>query len=171
MLGFTLGPCLSSQTPWRPWILTPQEAEPTRTGSEVRFSVSIVGMNHFSQKVAPSLIQGTVRGLADPSLPGLPNAEMPWGLAGGAWASQVLIGSKPYISHCLLLLYSKSKPVWQDSFKEISSTLGFFLLTNRQRRGEGCLRPPHLREKLSVPLGLGWCHSANMGRTLSGVPR
>uniref|UniRef100_A0A4X1TSF6 Protein ripply3 n=1 Tax=Sus scrofa TaxID=9823 RepID=A0A4X1TSF6_PIG len=26
---------LESQTPWRPWILTPQEAEPTRTGSEL----------------------------------------------------------------------------------------------------------------------------------------
>ncbi|TEA40010.1 hypothetical protein DBR06_SOUSAS2910053, partial [Sousa chinensis] len=24
-----------SQTPWRPWILTPQDADPTRTGSEV----------------------------------------------------------------------------------------------------------------------------------------
>lgn len=24
-----------SQTPWRPWTLTPQEAEPTRTGSEL----------------------------------------------------------------------------------------------------------------------------------------
>ena len=35
--------------------------------------------------------------------------------------------------------------------------LGFFLLTGWQKRGEVCLGPPHLREKLSVPSALGWC--------------
>ncbi|KAF5927495.1 hypothetical protein HPG69_016134 [Diceros bicornis minor] len=33
MPRFTLGSCHSSPTPWRPWILTPQDAEPNRTGS------------------------------------------------------------------------------------------------------------------------------------------
>ncbi|XP_019511302.1 PREDICTED: protein ripply3 isoform X2 [Hipposideros armiger] len=36
MLGFTPGPCRCSPTPWRPWVLTPRDAERTGTGSPLQ---------------------------------------------------------------------------------------------------------------------------------------
>ena len=64
MLWFTLGPCPSSQTPWRPWTLTPQEAEPTRTGSEVR---SVCGPCRYQPVRPESSTISTMKGPGEAS--------------------------------------------------------------------------------------------------------
>ncbi|TKC46407.1 hypothetical protein EI555_005957 [Monodon monoceros] len=72
MLGFTLGPCPSSQTPWRPWIMTPQDADPTRTGGEVRLYLPISKRQEYLQssgeKVLASFpVQATIHFYNDES--------------------------------------------------------------------------------------------------------
>ncbi|MXQ83228.1 hypothetical protein E5288_WYG018880 [Bos mutus] len=61
-----------SQTPWRPWTLTPQEAEPTRTGSEVRLYLPISKRQEYLQssgeKVLASFpVQATIHFYNDES--------------------------------------------------------------------------------------------------------
>ena len=140
MLWFTLGPCPSSQTPWRPWTLTPQEAEPTRTGSEVRLSVwALETPRRSAGKWHHLYNKGTRKGLLVQSLSWSSNAELRvWEWAprrpgvDGIWLRHGLA----LVCFCFLKSKAMMAELFQGHHKRFLPCCIFFPLETQQVEGE-----------------------------------